>query len=166
MSAPNNVVELPDLIIEDHGSLSILRPATEDGRAWVDDNIFSDPGVAVTWDGNVVVEHRYVRDIVEGALRDYPHRENQERRLRPMITATLTPAYGREFKSGAEVLTHYRNNGDFLLNDASSRWYQKPINREQLLDSKYTHAQLRYNQLRNVIVINIQEDAFNEHGTD
>jgi len=83
-----------------------------------------------------------------------------------MKTANLTPAYGREFKSGAEVLEHYRNNGDFLLNDGTSRWYMKPINREQLLDSPYTHAQLRYNQLRNVIVINLQEDAIDEHGTD
>ena len=70
MSAPDNVVELPDLILEDHGSISILRPATEDGRAWVDENIFNDASLSVTWGGDIVVEHRYVREIVEGALRD------------------------------------------------------------------------------------------------
>ena len=74
-----------------------------------------------------------------------------------MKTAVLTPAYGREYKSGVDVLRDYRDNKDFLLNDPKSRWYMKPINREQLLDSKYTDVQIRYNHHRNLIHGRIEE---------
>lgn len=57
-----------DLTFVNHGSIVIMTPTTDVGRAWVDEHI---PEDALTWgkDG-IVIEHRYVGDIVEGALRD------------------------------------------------------------------------------------------------
>lgn len=35
---------------------------------------------------------------------------------------TLTPAYGRDYKTGAEVLKHWSEGKDFRIADISSRW--------------------------------------------
>lgn len=51
----------------DHGSLVVLQPITEAARRWVEDNIQSD---AQYWCKGVVIEPRYVADIVEGLVAD------------------------------------------------------------------------------------------------
>lgn len=59
---------MADLSIENHGSIFILRAISDDGKQWVADHI---PADAQTWgrDG-VVVEHRYIGDIAQGAIND------------------------------------------------------------------------------------------------
>ncbi len=52
--------------IEKHGSLFLLCPRTDVAREWVEQNIGRDNGFQPYWP-TVVVEHRYVADIVEGA---------------------------------------------------------------------------------------------------
>ena len=48
------------------------------------------------------------------------------------VTATLTPAYGRDYKSKEEVLKDFDANKDFVINDPVSKWDGKPVNKEQL----------------------------------
>jgi hypothetical protein len=56
-----------DLRVTDHGSIFLLRPITKAGAEWIDDNIGDD----AQWYGRaVVVEHRYIADIVDGARAD------------------------------------------------------------------------------------------------
>lgn len=43
-----------------------------------------------------------------------------------MSTATLTPAYGRDYKSQREVQAGILAGHDFILNDVASPWDGKP----------------------------------------
>lgn len=59
---------MPDITLHNHGSICILIGATPKGRDWLDTHL---PDDAPTWgrDG-VVVEPRYVDDILMGAAND------------------------------------------------------------------------------------------------
>jgi hypothetical protein len=55
----------PDLLFESHGSIVLLRTPTDDGEAWVEENV-----VVEDWNhlgGAIAVEPRYVEDIAIGA---------------------------------------------------------------------------------------------------
>jgi len=67
-SSPTSAVNLqpsPDLLIENHGSIFLLRPASPVGQAWLQENAISEDTQLF---GNAVVcEPRYVAEIVFGA---------------------------------------------------------------------------------------------------
>ena len=67
---------------------------------------------------------------------------------------TLTPAYGRDYKNKKSVLADWNEGKDFIVNDISSPWNGKPVNKSDLLPGK--SVQLRYNQLRSVVVVNMK----------
>jgi hypothetical protein len=56
-----------DLAVRAEGSLYLLTALTDRGEAWIAEHI---PEDAQTWCGAIVVEHRYIRAIVEGARND------------------------------------------------------------------------------------------------
>lgn len=56
-----------DFTVRNEGTIFLLTPNTEAGRQWATDNLPSD---AQTWGNAVVVEHRYIADIVEGIQAD------------------------------------------------------------------------------------------------
>jgi len=56
-----------DLLVRDEGSIFLLVPVTPAGQEWVDEHI---PADAQTFGKAIVVEHRYIADIVNGALAD------------------------------------------------------------------------------------------------
>ena len=58
-----------DFLIENHGSIFLLRPVTDAGRDWVDEHIGADNGYQPYWP-TVVVEHRFISDIVAGIQND------------------------------------------------------------------------------------------------
>jgi hypothetical protein len=55
-----------DLIIENHGSLFLLRPVSSLGQTWLDENVGDSE--TQTWCGAVVCEPRYVESIYFGAI--------------------------------------------------------------------------------------------------
>jgi hypothetical protein len=60
-----NLQPSPDLLIENHGSIFLLRPASPVGQTWLQENVI---GEDTQLFGNAVVcEPRYVADIVFGA---------------------------------------------------------------------------------------------------
>ncbi len=69
-SSPTSASTIPpDFVVENHGSILLLRPQNENAIAWVDDHIGSDNGYQPYYP-TVVVEHRYIADIVAGIQND------------------------------------------------------------------------------------------------
>lgn len=59
--------EQPDFVLQNHGSISLLRPITDEGREWVQEHI---PEDAQRMGASVAIEARYVPPIVEGIQND------------------------------------------------------------------------------------------------
>jgi len=57
----------PDFYVQDGGSIFLLQPLTEAARAWVSEHI---PEDAQYFGSAVVVEHRYIGNIVAGIQND------------------------------------------------------------------------------------------------
>jgi hypothetical protein len=56
-----------DLLVHGHGSIYLLRATSRRGQAWIDECVSTE---RQEWAGAVVVEHRYIGDIVRGAIGD------------------------------------------------------------------------------------------------
>jgi hypothetical protein len=69
MSSKVAVSTRSDVEIEDGGSVVLLRPLTPEAVVWVNENIGQDNGYQPYWPV-VVVERRYVPDILEGMQAD------------------------------------------------------------------------------------------------
>ena len=57
----------PDLLVSGGGTLFLLFATSPRGDAWIEDHI---PDDAQWFSGGVAVEHRYIGDIVAGAISD------------------------------------------------------------------------------------------------
>ncbi len=69
-SSPTSTSKIPpDFLIENHGSIFLLKPQTDLAISWVEENIGQDNGFQPNWP-NVVIEHRYIADIVAGIKDD------------------------------------------------------------------------------------------------
>jgi hypothetical protein len=58
-----------DFQVENHGSIFLLIPQSVSARAWIDDHIGKENGFQPHYP-TVVVEHRFIADIVEGIQND------------------------------------------------------------------------------------------------
>jgi hypothetical protein len=54
---------MPDFVLQNHFSLVLLIPQTDEARAWVEENI---PDEVPRWCGAVAIEPRYVENVVWG----------------------------------------------------------------------------------------------------
>jgi hypothetical protein len=67
-SSPTNAANLqpsPDILVENHNSVFLLRPASRVGQTWLQENVI---GEETHLFGNAVVcEPRYIAEIVFGA---------------------------------------------------------------------------------------------------
>ena len=68
---------------------------------------------------------------------------------------TLTPAYGRDYKSKKEVESAFRDGMDFILHDFGSRWDGKPCSIRDFCGNEGTTFTLRYDKLRKVHTVTI-----------
>ena len=66
---------------------------------------------------------------------------------------TLTPAYGRDYKSKAAVEADIKAGKDFILNEYGSTWDGKPVNLEQLRGC--LKVNVRFGNLRKVAVVTV-----------
>jgi hypothetical protein len=57
----------PDLLVSGGGTVYLLHPTSRRGRRWIADHIRDD---AQCLGSAVAVEHRYIADIVTGAIAD------------------------------------------------------------------------------------------------
>lgn len=75
----------------------------------------------------------------------------------------LIPAYGRDYKTKADVQAAWMAGKDFLVADMSNPWDGKPVNREQIYQAQmepgsgigHTSVQIRYGGLRKVAVLSM-----------
>jgi hypothetical protein len=52
-----------DVVVMDHGSVWLVHPHTERAKHWLGTNVALD---AQYFGGNLVVEHRFIADLVDG----------------------------------------------------------------------------------------------------
>jgi hypothetical protein len=57
----------PDFLVENHGSIFLLQPLTPAAEFWIQEFL---PPDHMSFGSAVVVEHRYISDIVEGIRND------------------------------------------------------------------------------------------------
>ena len=65
---------------------------------------------------------------------------------------TLTPAYGRDYKSKAAVLEDWNAAKDFIINDFQSPWDGRPMNKDS---NEHGLVAFRFGQLRKVFTMGI-----------
>lgn len=58
-----------DFTFNNQGSICLLVPESESAKSWIDENIGQDNGYQPYYP-TIVVEHRYINDIVEGLRSD------------------------------------------------------------------------------------------------
>jgi hypothetical protein len=66
--ASGNSPTQPDFVVKNHGSIFLLRPLTPKAKAWVEEHV-GDNGYRPYYP-TVVVEHRFIADIVHSAQAD------------------------------------------------------------------------------------------------
>jgi hypothetical protein len=71
---------------------------------------------------------------------------------------TLSPAYGRDYKSKGAVIQDFEADKDFIIQDFSSRWDGKPANKSSL-QADYDEVNIRYQQNRKVVVVKLGRTA-------
>ena len=59
----------PDFVVETPGSIFLLKPLTPSATSWVEEHIGQDNGYQPYFP-TVVVDHRYIADIVAGIQND------------------------------------------------------------------------------------------------
>lgn len=72
-----------------------------------------------------------------------------------MSVINLVPAYGRDYKSKAEVQKDLDAGKDFTIADISHRFDGKPGNKENFIQERYTEARIRYSKLRKVSIFKL-----------
>jgi hypothetical protein len=60
---------MADITVIDEGTILLLKPETDQGREWLDENIGRDNSYQPYWP-TVVVEHRFVEAILDGMEQD------------------------------------------------------------------------------------------------
>jgi hypothetical protein len=74
-----------------------------------------------------------------------------------MIYGTLTPAYGRDYKTGPDALADWNKGKDFIINNPTMSTYCSILDTE---DYPVGHSlQIRWNKLIEVGIIKKQEDG-------
>lgn len=58
---------MTDILVTNHGTIFIVIGISAAGKAWLNEHM---PEDAQRWGSGYVVEHRYIRDIVDGAQND------------------------------------------------------------------------------------------------
>ena len=70
---------------------------------------------------------------------------------------TLSPAYGRDYKSKKEILQSLADGKDFVIADISSPWDGSYVNAPQLIAAGKFSVNVRYKQLRSVCVVDLRK---------
>ena len=70
---------------------------------------------------------------------------------------TLTPAYGRDYKSKKAVLRDWNDGKDFTVSDMFSPYDGKPTNKQDMEQSTETEVLIRYKNLTQIAAISLNK---------
>jgi hypothetical protein len=93
----------------------------------------------------VAHQHPETRQHLLPILQRYRQKQAQGR-------TTVTPAYGRDYRSKAQAIAAWEAGEDFILQDMMSPWDGKPIDIESAREAGYHTINIRYRKLRSVAV--------------
>jgi hypothetical protein len=65
---------------------------------------------------------------------------------------TVTPAYGRDYKSAKAAQAAWNSGKDFIIQDITSRWDGKPINQHDAAAAGLK-IMVRYNNLKSIVKV-------------
>src|SRR5271163_385414 len=69
-TAKSPAVNTPDFVLENHGSLFLLRPLCSAAKEWMNEHLPVDSPETQFWGEAIVIEPRYLEPIVDGILAD------------------------------------------------------------------------------------------------
>jgi|TARA_R110000744_G_scaffold288128_1_gene399184 hypothetical protein len=69
----------------------------------------------------------------------------------------LVPAYGRDYKTLKSLKADFHKNKDFRVADIGNRWNGSYVNKQGLSDFGLTTAFIRYNKLRAIGIMDLNE---------
>ena len=69
---------------------------------------------------------------------------------------TLTPAYGRDYKSKKAIEEAFNNNVDFIIADITNPYNGKPVNKSDLMGTGVREVFVRYGMLRKIAAIKVK----------
>lgn len=72
-----------------------------------------------------------------------------------MSSITLSPAYGRDYKSKKAVQADFDADKDFIIEDIVNPYCGKPANKTQLVAAGYSEFRIRYKRMQNVHVFKV-----------
>jgi hypothetical protein len=76
---------------------------------------------------------------------------------------TIVPAYGRDYKTQAEVLEDFLVNRDFIISDHFCPYDGKPTNLSDLRKAGERKVMVRYHGLRKIVFLAITDDGAKVH---
>tara|TARA_B100000497_G_C7385786_1_gene246502 strand:+ start:158 stop:370 length:213 start_codon:yes stop_codon:yes gene_type:complete len=68
---------------------------------------------------------------------------------------TLTPSYGRDYKSKKAIIAAFNENLDFTINDITSPWHGKPCNKKELKSEGIMEVWMRYDKLTKIAHVEV-----------
>lgn len=71
-------------------------------------------------------------------------------------TITIGPAFGRDYTSKAKALADWDANKDFVIHDLFTSGYVNKAQTPDLLRNGITAVQLRYNNMRAVVILKLK----------
>jgi len=66
---------------------------------------------------------------------------------------SVYPAYGRDYKSKAEVIEAFNANKDFIVADAFHRYCGAACNKSDLVAGNEGKVKIRYKKLANIVIL-------------
>lgn len=68
---------------------------------------------------------------------------------------TVIPAYGRDYRNKAQAIADWEAGKDFILQDISSPWDGKPINKEDAVRAGFREVNIRFKNMRQIAVVKV-----------
>jgi len=72
-----------------------------------------------------------------------------------MKRVTVSPAFGRDYKSKAAAEADFNENKDFIIESFMDPYCGKPANKSDLKGAGYTHVELRYAKLTKLTIVEL-----------
>lgn len=62
-----STVQVTDIMVQNHGSIVLVYPVSSEAREWIEQNVSDE---SQWFGGGLVVEPRYVENLIQGMLND------------------------------------------------------------------------------------------------